>query len=185
MEKNNYLRYSLTLFTICFFASALLAFVFNLTKPQIEANMLQEEESSLSEVCPQASTFKAVQYDDSDEINYYIALDENNSLVGYVFKAKGRGYASVIETMVGIDRKGEILNIKVISQKETPGLGSRVQEVKEGDARPWFQSQFSGKNVDSVDDIVTITGATVSSKAVISSIQEKAREVLELAGAKD
>lgn len=178
MQINNYLRFPLTLLTICLFSSGLLSFVYKVTKPRIEANMLAEEEESLREIFPQAYTFEPVKQIDSDETSYYKVFDSKDSIIGYAFKAEKKGYSSVIVTMVGIKSNGEILNIKIISQNETPGLGSRVQEVGDGQSRPWFQEQFRGKNTNSLEDIETITGATISSAAVVDSIKEKIGVIL-------
>ena len=48
---------------------------------------------------------------------------------GYTFTAYGKGYSSTIETIVGVDPDGSICGIKIVDQKETPGLGAKVQEV--------------------------------------------------------
>jgi len=183
MKKNNYLRFPLTLFIICFLSSSFLAVVYKITQPEIKAQMLGEIEGSLNEVVPQASSFKSVQYEDSDEIYYYEALDKKRNIMGYAFKTQKKGYSSVIETMVGIKTNGEIVNIKIISQNETPGLGTKIEEVIDGESRPWFQAQFSGREIKGLnDEIQIVTGATISSKAVIDSIKEKVREILEVAG---
>ena len=45
---------------------------------------------------------------------------------------------------------------------------------------PYFTEQFKGMDVRSLDmgDVDAITGATISSKAVVDSIREKAMEIL-------
>jgi len=62
------------------------------------------------------------------ERGYYSA--DTTDLVGYTFKATGRGYSSNVETMVGVDLYGRITGIKIISHQETPGMGSKIAEVK-------------------------------------------------------
>ena len=68
-----------------------------------------------------------------------------------------------------------ITGIKVASQQETPGLGTRIEELRRGEKEPWFQSQFRGKGAEAAiklvrgggpDGIEAITGATISSRAV-------------------
>ena len=59
----------------------------------------------------------------------YSSPDTTN-LVGYTFKTTGRGYSSNIETMVGVDLYGRITGIKIVSHQETPGVGSKITEVK-------------------------------------------------------
>jgi Na+-translocating ferredoxin:NAD+ oxidoreductase RnfG subunit len=55
---------------------------------------------------------------------------DTTNLVGYTFKATGRGYSSNIETMVGVDLYGRITGMKIVSHGETPGVGSKIAEVK-------------------------------------------------------
>jgi len=100
--------------------------------------------------------------------------------VGYIALALGKGYSSRIRTMVGVDREMKITGIKIAFQQETPGLGTRIEEVRKGDSAPWFQEQFRGKTLESLEvvraadpeRIEAITGATISSQAVANSVRE-------------
>ncbi len=58
-----------------------------------------------------------------------------------------------------------ITGINVISQAETPGLGSKITEPK-------FTDKFKGKSIAEIDTIDGVTGATISSNAVKNSIKE-------------
>ena len=57
-------------------------------------------------------------------------------------------------------------------------LGAKATEIKPGEETPWFQQQFAGKSpVDIKVDkdggqIVSITGATITSRTVTTSIQK-------------
>lgn len=192
MLKNNYIKYAATLAIICLAASGLLSVIFNITQPAILKQQAQEEAKGLKEVYPAAAEFEPVKQDDN--VLYYKALDKNKDVLGYVFKASKKGYSSVIVTMVGMDAKGIITRIKVLSQNETPGLGSKINEViaketfldvllkkvkAQEPPRPWFEERFNGKNVSNLTETVdTITGATISSSAVIDSVEQKAKEIL-------
>lgn len=170
MLKNNYLRYASTLAIICLAASGFSGVVFNLTRPKIPDQYSTEEKRSLREVFPRAYSFEPVQ--EGDKILYFKALDRKKNVLGFVFETSRRGYSSDIVTMAGMDKNGMITRIKILSQNETPGVGSRITEG--------FQEQFSDKKADEVSGSVNaITGATISSRAVIDSIQAKAREILE------
>lgn len=195
MEKNNYLKFSLTLLVICLASSVLLSVIYNLTRPKILAQQKNEEEASLKEVFAVAASFEPVQ--EAGQTVYYRALDADKKLCGYAFKAVKRGYSSDIATMVGLNLDGTINRIKILSQNETPGLGTRVTEVLSKETlwdvilkkvkvrsveRPWFQVRFDGARADDLKNAVpVITGATITSSAVIDSIQQKAKEVMEKA----
>jgi len=170
--KSDYFRYTLILAAICFVASALLAAVHGVTHPEILSQQARQEDSALREVLPQAKSFEAVK--EGEKIIYYKALGPNKRVLGYVFKASKKGYSSEIVTMVGMDKDGLISRIKILSQNETPGLGTRIIEAL------WFREQFSGKKANDLSNgVQVITGATITSRAVIDSIQEKAKDIME------
>jgi len=74
---------------------------------------------------------------------------------------------------VGIDNKGKLIGIKILSHTETPGLGAKAAE-------PAFSDQFEQKNVDSVvitktkpaaeNEVQAISGATITSRAVADGV---------------
>ncbi len=193
MQKNSYLKFSLILLVICLASSALLSVIYNLTRPKILAQQKHEEEASLKEVYPDAASFEPVE--EGGQVVYYRALDGDKKIRGYAFKAVRRGYASDIVTMVGLNLDGTINRVKILSQNETPGLGTRVTEVLSKEtlwdvvlrkvrvkevARPWFQVRFDGVRASELKAKVSaITGATITSSAVIESVEKKAQEVME------
>lgn len=164
-------RYGFILALICIIAAGLLAGVNTLTRSKIVAQVLAEEQAALKEVMPQAVKFTEVK--SGQEILYYRALDSQDKLVGFVFKASGKGYSSVIETLAGMFPDGKISAIKVVSLNETPGLGMRVTENS-------FTSQFNNQDALSLSGVQAITGATISSNAVMNSVIKKAQEIKEL-----
>jgi electron transport complex protein RnfG len=159
-------RYGFTLALICIIAAGLLAGMNLLTKSRIIAQAQAEEEASLREVMPNAAHFEAVK--SGDEVLYYKAHDKDGKLIGAAFKASGKGYSSAIETMVGMLKDGTITAIKVLTQNETPGLGTRVAE-------PEFTGQF--KDIKDMSDVQAITAATISSSTLKNSVQKKAAEI--------
>lgn len=163
------IRYGFILAMICLVAAGLLSGVNALTKERILAQAQAEEEASLKEVIPEGVSFEAVK--SGEEILYYQANDQEGKFVGAAFKATGKGYSSNIETIVGMQRDGTISAIKILSQNETPGLGARVAESD-------FTGQF--KNKTDLSQVQAITGATISSGAVIDSVKEKAEEIKRL-----
>ena len=168
------LKLIITLTVICVVASFLLGITNNLTKDKIKIQEQKEENRALSIVFPNAEKF-------SYEEGFYKASDKNDNLVGYALIGEGQGYSSIIKVMVGIDTEGNVKGIKILSQQETPGLGDRIDkpEIKgtiwdllKGKKiikkESWFQTQFETKKLD---EIQTITGATISSKAVIEIVK--------------
>ena len=166
-------RYGFILALICVIAAGLLAVVNKLTGPKIIAAAQSEEQAALKEVMPLAVKFNTVKSAADKEVLYYKAFDNQDRLIGFVFKASGKGYSSVIQTLTGIFPDGKISAIKIISLNETPGLGMRVREDK-------FTGQFNHQNSLDLSGVEAITGATISSRAVIDSVMKKAQEIKEL-----
>lgn len=159
-------------------AGGALSMVNFVTKPKIELQKRLALERALTTALPNANRKAIVLVREQDLIYYkgYASPDTTN-LVGYAFVAYGKGYSSTIETMVGIDTTGTISGLTILNQVETPGLGSKIEEIRYGENTPWFQDQFSGRKWISLTvdkdggDIKSITGATISSRAVTNSIK--------------
>lgn len=180
MLKSHSFKIAATAVIVCLIAPGFLSIIFRNAPLQIFQKHLANVGSNLKEVFPQAAIFEAVK--EGENVLCYKALDKGKNILGYVFKAQKKGYSSDIITLVGMDRAGKIIHIKILSQNETPGIGSRIAEIaQEGAlAKSWFQEQFSGKKIDQLPTSVqAITGATISSRAVINSIQERARVIME------
>ena len=180
----NVIKLSLFLTIVTAIAALALAGVNSVTKPLIEEQRRLATQNALLKVLPDAA--EGVYVDISNEAEEFeegqlykgYAGKDTTGLTGLAFKAFGKAYSSTIETMVGIDLQGTMKGIKVLFQQETPGLGTKIEEVKYGESVSWFQEQFKDKSAEKVavdkDDgeIVSITGATISSRAIAKSINE-------------
>ena len=112
----------------------------------------------------------------ADVERIYRGVDASGRTLGYAIVASEFGFADQIQIMFGIQvATGELLGLRYLSEKETPGLGDKVEKAP-------FGPQFPGaivplKGVKSAADkgtdksaIVMITGATISSRTVIREI---------------
>jgi electron transport complex protein RnfG len=165
------ISYGIMIGLICAVASGILDRMNFLSKSKFITQAQAQVESDLAELLPPATRFEPVK--SNGQILYYKGYDKDNRLVGAVFKAAGKGYSGEIETMAGMTRDGKITFIKVIAHNETAGVGSRVTE-------PGFTGQFSGKAIRQLPSVQAITGATISSSAVINSVAQKAQELTEM-----
>lgn len=163
---------------VCFCSALILGVANRLTAPAIAEQMSGEEKAALQSVLPEADAFEARKTDSGEQ--YYVARAAGNP-VGYCLIAESQGYSSVIRMMIGLSADGAIRGVKVLSQQETPGLGTRMVEVRQGETAPWFLEQFKGKNATTVElkDIDAITGATISSRAVVDGIRNGTNEFME------
>lgn len=116
----------------------------------------------------------------------YVGFDESGKQVGAAVTAQEPGFQEEVQLMIGFQPSNStLIGFKVLDQKETPGLGDKIERDKS------FVSQFPGrvtplKGVKKVrtgnpGEVQTITGATISSRAVIRIINhavEKWRPLL-------
>jgi len=183
-KMGNIIKLSIFLTIITVIAAIALAGVNSVTKPLIEEQRRRATQNALFEVLPDAT--EGVYIDIGGEVEGFKEGEvftgytgkDTTGLAGLAFKAFGKAYSSTIETMVGIDENGNIKGIKVLFQQETPGLGTKIEEVRYRETVCWFQEQFKNKSSETVavdkDDgeIVSVTGATISSRAIAKSIND-------------
>lgn len=161
---------------VCVMAALILGAVYKNTAPLIAEQKEKETQQALKQALPDADKFIMQRID--DEIYYEGYKDER--LAGYVITVKAEGYSGDIEMMVGIDKKGVITGVQILTQQETPGLGARCIEVKYGEKDPWFTRQFRQKKAEevSLENIETITGATITAEAIMDAIKESVEDFL-------
>jgi len=129
---------------------------------------------NLKAVLPEFDNHPATNITTIDSIDVYMATKENKP-VGYAVKTfTNKGYNGKIVLLIGFLPDGTIKNIVTLEQKETPGLGGKIQED------PEFMSQFIGQNpaklklcvIDDNGDISAMSGATISSRACCDAISK-------------
>ena len=166
---------SLTLISLV--ASACLGFVYEFTKKPIELSNLNKKLDAIREVVPDFTNnpnneMFRLPTGEGDSLEIYPAK-KDNTIIGYAVNTYTRkGFSGHISLMAGFTPDGAIINITVLEQKETPGLGIKMGE-------PEFIGQFNNKNPaefalkvkkdgGSVD---AITAATISSRAFCDALQ--------------
>jgi len=171
--KNMFL--SLTLISLV--AAAGLGSIYELTKAPIELSNLKNKIEAIKQVVPE---FNNNPYDEmfrlptgeGDSLEVFPAK-MNGAIVGYAINTYTKeGFSGDILLMAGFNADGSIYNITILEHKETPGLGSKMNE-------PRFKDQFKGVNPGNVvlklkqegGQIDGITAATISSRAFNEAVQ--------------
>jgi electron transport complex protein RnfG len=113
----------------------------------------------------------------AEQTEAYLAKKQGNvTAVCFKFIAPD-GYAGPITLVMGVDRNGEILGVRVISHVETPGLGDKIEISKS----KWILS-FNGKSLDNVSlELWAVkkdggiydqfSGATITPRKVVQAIR--------------
>lgn len=199
------LKLTLSLTIVAVVAGVAIAFTHAKTADKIELRQQEVRAEALRAVFPEGVEIETQEGGSPLPDSFWVAKRDGET-VGYAFQAAARGYSSTIEIMVGVSTDGEIMGLTVLSQNETPGLGTRVAEVvsdkylwnglgaPKGDEKPWFTEQFTGLDVTEdievsktkewhkasgeergelrkKNTVTAITGATISTEAVISAVE--------------
>jgi electron transport complex protein RnfG len=151
--------------------------------PQIQENQATELNELTKALLPGAKQFAEVDAEfevklaggKKEPVRVYKAMSAGEC-VGWSFNASGQGFADKIELVVAVDKNFvKIAGFNVLVSNETPGFGDRIKSS-------YYQDQFVGAPAEKLQlvktgdpqkidsEIVSITGATVSSEAVIGII---------------
>ena len=122
------------------------------THADIELRMKEDMMASMRQVLPpaiydnkpldDAITLKADNPSESS-LKIYRAR-KAGQIVGVAYEITGTGYSGPIEIIMGVDKDGKILGVRVISHQETPGLGDKI-ELAKSDWITKFTGLFFGK----------------------------------------
>lgn len=175
----NILRYGVFLFLVAGLTGLGIAYTNNLTKPVISKELQEQKKRSLKEVFPHAEEIidESEKYlkNCSEEIVKEVAVAYLNAEpVGFIYTVEPVGYMGRIKTLVGIDWSSQkITSIKIIEQKETPGLGTNCTQE-------WFKERFAGKDASFLEvtkkepvekyQIMAITSATITTQAIVNGV---------------
>jgi electron transport complex protein RnfG len=175
----------LALFAVC--TTGLIAGTFLLTKERIAHQKRLSEERALLEIVPKSRHDNSL-LDDTlpvgpqaaglglrEDKHIYIAR-QNGEVVAVIIPAVAPdGYSGDIELIVGVNRDGTVAGVRALAQRETPGLGDRV-DIKKSD---WVRG-FEGRSLDNPTPdgwavkkdkgvFDQFTGATITPRAVVAA----------------
>jgi len=160
----------------------LLTITESFTGPIVERRLQQQVVDQMGDIFPNIVEFD---YDEDVDIYTLFADEEMTQKIGYAFLAVGVGYSGDINILVGLEDAQTVEGVIILSHTETPGIGSRAME-------PAFLNQFYGL---AISDIAfekdgglingdSVTGATISSSAIIKAVKETAMDkVAQMEGA--
>jgi electron transport complex protein RnfG len=182
--KNSFL-----LFLFAVVTAGTLAFTYEATKDDIKASERKAAQKALLEILPQSRFDNDLLLDTltipesahtllgklSDE-TIYVAR-KNNRIVAVIVPAIApNGYNGDIKMIAGINTDGTIAGVRVLSHKETPGLGDKV-DIKKSE---WINS-FRDRSLNNPaengwkvkkngGEFDQFTGATITPRAVVSRV---------------
>lgn len=122
----------------------------------------QEQEALLAALLPGGAPFTPLEYDGEDEAISAVYQGAN----GYVIETVTAGYAGDITMLVAVDNDGAAVGLVVRDLEETYGLGQKALNDVD------FLAQLLGGTGELAvgDGVDALTGATVTSKAVVKAV---------------
>lgn len=171
-KESTFLNMTITLFAITIVAGVSLGFINDITKgPKAQAK-LERKINALKDVLPEFNNnpvedVKKVTHElAKDSIEIYSGFKDDSYIGTAVIGSSEKGYSGLVKLMIGFEPNGNIKNIVVLEQKETPGLGTKMKEDK-------FLRQFRGKNPSKFNvkptkdggEVDALTGATITTRA--------------------
>ncbi len=186
----HFVEQSWLLVVASFFFGLLIAITSTALSPRIEYNKTVKFNRLASGLLPEATEFTPL--DQEIEVqalnNKPLTLQISRALadgrtLGWVFKVVSSGFGGDIELLVATDTNFDtMVGFDVLTSSETPGVGDAIMD-------DWFRSQFQGVPVEPLTlaktgnpqeidtQIVAISGATISSAAVVKAINHSLPEV--------
>lgn len=192
-----------TLVLIATISGLLVVMVFELTRPIIAENQRIAVEQAIFQVIPAAAQWQEYRLNDeklmpaaeaTDGISIYAGFNKEGELAGIATEAASQGYADTIKLLYGYNPECEcIIGIKILKSAETPGLGDKI--FKDLDFIANFKAlvaKLNGEQNALENAIVTvkhgkktdpwqidsISGATVSSRAIGKALNDSAQYLL-------
>lgn len=175
--ESTFRNMALSLTLIALVSSALLGFVYEVTKEPIALSNLNKKLEAIRQVVPEFDNnpndemfLLPTGYGDSLEV---YPAKKDDIIIGYAVNTyTNNGFSGNIKLMAGFKPDGSIFNITVLEHKETPGLGTKM-------ADPGFKDQFIEKNPAEFElrvkkdggPVDAITAATISSRAFCDAVQ--------------
>ncbi|WP_308874849.1 electron transport complex subunit RsxG [Thiothrix subterranea] len=163
-------------------AAALLLGVDNATREPIAQRKMEDLQQSLAQVVPDdlhdnnmVAKPLLLTGEDGKEIKVYQGTKAGN-VTALVWETVGFGYAGEIRTIIALDPQGNILGTRVLSHKETPGLGDKIEAAKDD----WI-TKFTGLSFGNPPEdqwkvkkdggqFDQFSGATITPRAVVKSL---------------
>lgn len=167
-------------------SGAALVLIYTSTASKIKDNMNKEYEKAVLKIFPTADLAAQGKKTSKEGTKALLeVVDKENKVLGYAFLAEGNGYQGTIKVLAGADPDlTKLKGFEVLESQETPGLGAEITGDK-------FKDQFNGLSIDHKIEYVknekpeepyqieAITGATISSRAVVNLLNKRIAEVRE------
>jgi electron transport complex protein RnfG len=183
-KLKHFIEQSWLLIAASFFFGLLIAVTSAALSPRIEQNKINKRNRLVGALLPAAKDFVPVEGEieieskqgKKETVEVFRAVSDAGECVGWCFNAIGPGFADKIELVVAVDKSFEkFAGFDVLASNETPGFGNKIkfdyfQDQFKGAPSEGLNLAISGDNTKIDSEIIAISGATISSEAVVDII---------------
>lgn len=166
---------AMNLFMACLISGVILAGTYYVTAPIAVQKAEEMKTEAMKALVKEADTFKPV-----EGKKEWFEAQKGGETVAFVVPGESKGFGGEIKMLVAVTKDGKVLDYDILKHNETPGLGDNANVDP-------FKSFVRGKDVEHLqvtkdpsqtELIQSMTGATISSKAVVKGIREAVEEVV-------
>lgn len=183
MERKKKTAGWLVLTVILVVAAVALAVTNLVTEGPISQRNLGEAQAALEEMFPEAdagaSGFEQMSVEESGGLGFAYTVKQDGQVIGYAIQNTVQGYGGPIELTIGLGGGMELRGLRVGGTEfnETEGLGAKAKEAS-------FTGQFQGKTPPLTlnGDVSGISGATVTSRAVVDGVNDGVQKLQAMLG---
>lgn len=158
--------------------------IYEITLPRITENKRQELQDAVFQVVPGATSLQRLAWDGSAlQVEpagkgeaIFSAYGSDGKLLGYAIPSQANGFQDTVALIFGYDPTNEeVVGMRVLDSRETPGLGDKIIKDQKFVAmfdhlsvKPSIQLTKTKKTAP--NQVEAITGATISSRAVVKIV---------------
>ncbi|QHB18400.1 electron transport complex subunit RsxG [Mannheimia pernigra] len=186
------LKYALVLGLIALLSTAVSTAVYLLTKGRIDDVTAMQQRKLLEEVVPKSffdndvlGSCKLVQLENAPYLNrIYIAKKSEKTTAYLIQSTAPDGYSGNIILLMGIEPNGNVLGVRTLEHKETPGLGDKIETRVSDWILSFTNKLFSLENEAEWNvkkdggQFDQFTGATITPRAVVNNVRQIAKWVV-------
>ncbi|MBR5459947.1 MAG: FMN-binding protein [Clostridia bacterium] len=167
MQKLKFLKPALSLLIITVGVALLLSLVNHITADRIVENNLREKREAIARIFPEVDVFETAEISNlpTTVTEAGTVKGSDGKTIGYYAEIAPVGFKDSINMIVGTDINGSVTEVVCLSSSETAGVGTKA-------TTPEYLVRFTSLDSERAKTVDTITGATISSKAVKLGISE-------------
>ncbi|MDR3289374.1 MAG: FMN-binding protein [Peptococcaceae bacterium] len=173
-NQDSIFKIAANLIGACLISGLIIAITYSLTHGIAEEKQIELKQLSLQSLVVEADDYQEIE----GKEEWYTA-QKDGQVIAYIVPAASKGYGGTIELLVAIDLDLKVIKYSITESNETPGLGDKA-------SAPLFADQFIGKGAEALEVtkdptqkelIQSISGSTITSRAVTKAVREAVEEV--------